>query len=123
MIVEAFGVTDVLETDGVADSALHAFAVGGVRDATGHGREVGGPYRPSLALPVNGEGPGDVGGEGHGGHSGEEFGDWDWAVDFLAGDHLRARFHRVADAQLDRVHAQRRGQLVHLRLMRIAVLD
>src|SRR3989475_10064319 len=115
--------TVFLDTTDVANSPIHSFAVGGVRDATGHGREVGGPYRPSLALPVNGEGPGDVGGEGHGGHSGEEFGDWDWAVDFLAGDHPRARFHPVPEAQLDRVHSQRPGHLFHLRLMRIAVLD
>src|SRR2546425_10750063 len=111
-MVEAGGVADFLEPDGVADSALHAFAVGGVRDAAGHGREVGGPYRPSLALPVNGEGPGDVRPslalptrgegpgdipgegpgdvirEGHGGHSGKEFRDRDWAGGFLAGEPL-----------------------------------
>src|SRR2546427_9666346 len=94
--------TVFLDTTDVANSPIHSFAVGGVRDATGHGREVGGPYRPSLALPVNGEGPGYVGGGGHGGHSGEEVGGWDWAGAFLAGDHLPARFHPVADAHVAR---------------------
>ena len=56
-------------------------------------------------------------------HSSEELRYRDGAVDGLAGDHLVAGFEGVPDPELDRIHPQRRGELVHLRLVRVAVLD
>src|SRR2546427_5403433 len=114
MAVVGLGVADVLESDGVPDTALDSLAVRCIRHATGHFREV---LSTPLTLTLSPEG------EREGPHSLEELCYGYRAVDDLAGDHLAARLHRVANAELDRVHAQRGGQFVHLRLMRVAVLD
>ena len=111
VVVETLGVADVLEAGGVADAALHAFAVRGVGDSAGEGCQI----KPlTLTLPPRGG--------GHIPHSAQQLCDGDWAVQLLTGDHLAAGFHSVPDSQFDRIHPKGRRQFVHLRLVRVAVL-
>ncbi len=103
VVVEALGEADVLEADGVADAAPHALAAGDVGDPAGHAaavaRAAAGRARDSSSSAT-----------GAGQSIGAPVG-----IDVPV-------VHRVAQPQLDRVHLQRGGELVHLRLVREAGL-
>ena len=76
--------------------------------------------RGSISLPtLSLMGRGDW----KGSHPAQQLCHWDGAIDGLAGDHLVSGFEGVPDPELDRVHPERRGEPVHLRLVRVAVLD
>ena len=115
VVVEAFRVADVLEADRVADPPLHSFAVGRVGDPSRHRRQIS---STPLSLSLSPEGRGVW----HCFHPAQQLGDRDRAIDDLARDQLASRLHRVAHAQLYRVHPKGRGELVHLGLVRVAVL-
>ena len=109
VVVVALGEADVLVADRVADAAHHALAVGGVGHPAGQAAQVGAAR--GVAVPAPGLR------QRHGLHAAQQLGHRRRAVHDLPGRRLAAHADRVAAAQLDRVHAQRRGQLVHLRLV------
>src|SRR5918995_632560 len=102
VVVEAVREADVLEADRVADAAAGAFTARRVAEAARQpelaaGRDIRRQRHPLQAL--------------------EQLGDGRGALDPLGGRQLRAALHRVAAAQLDGVHTERGGELVHLRLV------
>ena len=99
-----------MNADRVADAAAHALAVGGVGDAAGELAQI------TAAV-------GRCRRQRHRAHALEQLGDRRRLADHLTGRHSRAGPHRVGDPQLDRVDAQRRGELVHLRLVGDRDLD
>ena len=104
VVVEALRVADVLVADGVADAAPDALAVRRVRVPTGeHGRG-----RPAAAAGRATLASSSLDRRG--------------AADRRPGRDHAALGERVAAPQLDRIHLQRRGELVHLRLVREAGL-
>lgn len=114
VVVEALGEADVLQADRVAYAAYDALAVGGVGEAAGQG-----PYVGVLAgaLPLA------LGRHRHRLDAAQQFGDRGGRVDHLSGRQQGALLHGVELPELDRVHVQLGGQLVHLRLVGEARLD
>jgi hypothetical protein len=107
VIVEALGEAHVLDADGIADAAADPLPVRGVRDPAGQlARVARGLGRHGEALHAL-EQLGDRGGRGH----------------QLPRRQPVAGRDRVAQAQRDRIHSQRGGELVHLRLVRERHLD
>ena len=76
-------------------------------------RALGGPARAAGQLELR-RGLWAPGGQGSGGTGPDDIGDWRGAPQHLAGDQGVARLQHVAQPQLDRVHTERRCQLVHL---------
>ncbi len=103
-VVGAFGVADVLDRHAVADTAHYAFAVRGVRHPARQFTDVHGAgaffRKRQRAHPL------------------QQFRDRRRVVQHLAGRDRVALLDGVANAQLDRVHAQRGGEFVHLGLIR-----
>ncbi len=114
VVVEALGEADVLDADRVADAADDALTVGGVRETTGQRADVRAlAGRLPLALRRQRTGLDPA----------QQLGDRRRGVHDLAGGHDRALLHGVQLAELDRVHAQLRRELVHLGLVGEAGLD
>src|SRR5262249_48736380 len=102
VVVEAFGVHEVLDRHGKAHAST---------DVAGIGRQPGTSRAAHGIVVGNGRGQGQGGGlVDAGGYGGDAFHD-------LAGDQAVARAHGVAPADLDRVDTGGRGQLVHLALV------
>jgi hypothetical protein len=107
-VVEALGVTDVLEADRETDPALHAFAAGRVARAARQSDRV--------ARQRLGRGNGDRG------CGADRLGHRAGALDHLTRGQDVARAERVQEAQLDRVDVELRREQVHLRFCRKARL-
>ena len=106
VVVEAFGEEQVLEPDREADAALHVARAGRAPRAAGAGE---------VVVAVAGR---QRCGRGRADHFGHRRG----APDDLTGHEGVARSQRVAQAQFDRIEAERRGELVHLGFVGEAVL-
>ena len=70
--------------------------------------------REAGRLRVSGAGRLQAGRQRRGGDPAQQFGDRRRRIDHLAGRHDRALGHRVANPDLDGIHAQAPRQLVHL---------
>ncbi len=115
VVVEALGEADVLVADGVADAALDALAVRGVADAAGQVPQVVTPSAAAVSAAGRRQ--------RHLLDPAQHLDDGRRAVDDLAGRARAAHLHRVAAAELDRIHAERGRELVHLRLVAERGLD
>lgn len=113
VVVEALGEADVLDADRVADAPYDALAVRGVGQTAGQLPDVGALAGLPLAL----------GRQRHLLDAAKQFGDRRRGVDRLPGRHDGPLLHGVELPELDPVHAQLVGELVHLRLVGEARLD
>ncbi len=109
VVVEALGVADVLERDREPDAAAHALAVRGVGD-------------PARQLALVGRAVG-LGWERERSHALEQLGHRRRLRQDLPGRQAVAGRDRVADPQRHRIHPERIGEPVHLRLVSERDLD
>src|SRR5204862_7895780 len=101
-VVEGVRVADVLQPDGESDAALHSLAVREVARAAGKLERIvrRTPRRERQRRAAT-----------------DHFGDGRGSLDGLIGDDAVAVLERVSRAELDRIDAQRGGELVHLRFV------